>query len=524
MLEKYASAINKIRRIDDLKDELRALKGEDGKLSSSAMVYRKKNDWREKAGNDDAISRINERRTTVSKREALVKAEIKSLRNEVYDLLSECFAEAKSEEHRAKVREACIYASDGRYVISEVGKTPSSFGKCIIVGKRYTSDESKDGRVEKLVRGGIKNTSGRFLIFPEVVVYAYDKYKTEGEYVATYEKFSRGGKIVAETPIKEIKKIEDFTFDETSEEYPTANPGSYEAADSTEGYDYGASDEKTEYDYNAEPVTEKAAEEIREETEPQTSKPETKKTESAVAPTQKADDRTNETFEAVKEKFVNRSSLVALLLAVVWAGFFLWATLIGVDKNTFWETPLKFAVVYFGIAMVSAIAAKGKNEVFALFSLYGGALSAFCLAASRNPLVALPLPVAMFVGGLISTFISASAKNKSANADTVVLLEKVAFGVWAAFLARSLFGQIGFDLFYICSASAVGAIAILCAALLFKAKDPAAKRALKGYAIGAAAYALVVSFAFRVEICVIIAVVACALIAAVEVLFGNDDV
>lgn len=518
MLEKYASAINKIRRIDDLKDELRALKGEDGKLSSSAMVYRKKNDWREKAGNDDAISRINERRTTVSKREALVKAEIKSLRNEVYDLLSECFAEAKSEEHRAKVREACIYASDGRYVISEVGKTPSSFGKCIIVGKRYTSDESKDGRVEKLVRGGIKNTSGRFLIFPEVVVYAYDKYKTEGEYVATYEKFSRGGKIVAETPIKEIKKIEDFTFDETSEEYPTANPGSYEAADSTESYDYGASDEKTEYDYNAKPAMETT------DVKPDATEPETKKSEPIVAPTQKADDRTNETFETVKEKFVNRSSLVALLFAVVWAGFFLWATLIGVDKNTFWETPLKFAVVYFGIAMVSAIAAKGKNEVFALFSLYGGALSAFCLAASRNPLVALPLPVAMFVGGLISTFISASAKNKSANADTVVLLEKVAFGVWAAFLARSLFGQIGFDLFYVCSASAVGAIAILCAALLFKVKDPAAKRALKGYAIGAAAYALVVSFAFRVEICVIIAVVACALIAAVEVLFGNDDV
>lgn len=519
MLEKYALAINKIRRIDDLKDELRSLKGEDGKLSSSAMVYRKKNDWREKAGNDDAISRINERRTTVSKREALVKAEIKSLRNEVYDLLSECFAEAKSEEHRAKVREACIYASDGRYVISEVGKTPSSFGKCIIVGKRYTSDESKDGRVEKLVRGGIKNTSGRFLIFPEVVVYAYDKYKTEGEYVATYEKFSRGGKIVAETPIKEIKKIEDFTFDEPPEEYRTANSdGFYEEAEPTENYDYGASGEKTEYDYNAKPAMETT------DVKPDATEPETKKSEPIVAPTQKADDRTNETLEAVKEKFVNRSSLVALLFAVVWAGFFLWATLIGVDKETFWETPLKFAVVYFGIAMVSAIAAKGKNEVFALFSLYGGALSAFCLAASRNPLVALPLPVAMFVGGLISTFISASAKNKSANADTVVLLEKVAFGVWAAFLARSLFGQIGFDLFYVCSASAVGAIAILCAALLFKAKDPAAKRALKGYAIGAAAYALVVSFAFRVEICVIIAVVACALIAAVEVLFGNDDV
>lgn len=519
MLEKYALAINKIRRIDDLKDELRSLKGEDGKLSSSAMVYRKKNDWREKAGNDDAISRINERRTTVSKREALVKAEIKSLRNEVYDLLSECFAEAKSEEHRAKVREACIYASDGRYVISEVGKTPSSFGKCVIVGKRYTSDESKDGRVEKLVRGGVKNTSGRFLIFPEVVVYAYDKYKTEGEYVATYEKFSRGGKIVAETPIKEIKKIEDFTFDEPPEEYRTANSeGFYEEAEPTENYDYGASGEKTEYDYNAEPATETT------DVKPDATEPETKKSEPIVAPTQKADDRTNETLEAVKEKFVNRSSLVALLFAVVWAGFFLWATLIGVDKETFWETPVKFAVVYFGIVVASTIAAKGKNEVFALFSLYGGALSAFCLAASKNPLVALPLPVAMFVGGLISTFISATAKNKAANADTVALFEKVAFGVWAALLARSLFGQDGFGLFYACADSAVGAIAVSCAALLFKAKDPAAKRALKSYAIGAAAYALVAAFAFGAEICVIIAVGACALIAAVAVLSGNDDV
>lgn len=519
MLEKYALAINKIRRIDDLKDELRSLKGEDGKLSSSAMVYRKKNDWREKAGNDDAISRINERRTTVSKREALVKAEIKSLRNEVYDLLSECFAEAKSEEHRAKVREACIYASDGRYVISEVGKTPSSFGKCVIVGKRYTSDESKDGRVEKLVRGGVKNTSGRFLIFPEVVVYAYDKYKTEGEYVATYEKFSRGGKIVAETPIKEIKKIEDFTFDEPPEEYRTANSeGFYEEAEPTENYDYGASGEKTEYDYSAEPAMETT------DVKPDATEPETKKSEPIVAPTQKADDRTNETLEAVKEKFVNRSSLVALLFAVVWAGFFLWATLIGVDKETFRETPVKFAVVYFGIVVASTIAAKGKNEVFALFSLYGGALSAFCLAASKNPLVALPLPVAMFVGGLISTFISATAKNKAANADTVALLEKVAFGVWAALLARSLFGQDGFGLFYACADSAVGAIAVSCAVLLFKAKDPAAKRALKSYSIGAAAYALVAAFAFGAEICVIIAVGACALIAAVAVLFGNDDV
>ena len=83
MLEKYESAIDKIRRIDDLKDELKTLKGENGKISSSTAVYRKKNDWREKNQNDAAIKSLNERRYAVSKREALIRAEIKSLKAEV---------------------------------------------------------------------------------------------------------------------------------------------------------------------------------------------------------------------------------------------------------------------------------------------------------------------------------------------------------------------------------------------------------------------------------------------------------
>ena len=118
MLEKYESAIDKIRRIDDLKDELKTLKGENVKISSSTAVYRKKNDWREKNQNDAAIKSLNERRYAVSKREALIRAEIKSLKAEVYDILSECFAEAATEEHRAKIREACLYASDGVALIS----------------------------------------------------------------------------------------------------------------------------------------------------------------------------------------------------------------------------------------------------------------------------------------------------------------------------------------------------------------------------------------------------------------------
>lgn len=191
MLEKYESAIDKIRRIDCLKDELKSLKGEDGRLSSSASVYRKKNDWREKAENDAAITDINERRAVIGKREALVKAEIKSLRAEVYGILSECFAEAKSEEHRAKIREACLYASDGRMLVSQTGSSPSDFGKCKIIGKRVTRDESLDGKVEKVVRAGIRNTSGKFIILPEVVLYAYDAVQEEGEYSVVNELYPR---------------------------------------------------------------------------------------------------------------------------------------------------------------------------------------------------------------------------------------------------------------------------------------------------------------------------------------------
>lgn len=187
MLEKYESAIDKIRRIDCLKDELKSLRGDDGRLSSSASVYRKKNDWRDKAANDAAITDINERRSVIGKREALVKAEIKSLRAEVYGILSECFAEAKSEEHRAKIREACLYASDGRMLVSQTGSSPSDFGKCKIIGKRVTRDESLDGKVERVVRAGIRNASGKFIILPEVVLYSYDAVQEEGEYSVVNE-------------------------------------------------------------------------------------------------------------------------------------------------------------------------------------------------------------------------------------------------------------------------------------------------------------------------------------------------
>ena len=455
MLEKYESAIEKIRRIDDLKDELRALKGEDDKLSSSATVYRKKNDHRERAGNDGAITRINDRRATVSKREALVKAEIKSLRNEVYDILSECFAEAKSEEHRAKVREACIYASDGRYVISEVGKTPAGFTKCRIIGKRFTRSEENDGKVERIVRGGIKNTSGRFLILPEIVVYVYDKDRVEGEYVAVNEYYSRGGKSAKETTETDTDEIEKRIARENKES------------------------------------------------------------------------KGGEALESVKERFVNRSSLIALCFALVWAGFSFWAAMkgaAGIIGNDIIRFSVAYAAISLAVAFSSAMNGRENSDgdLFSLLSLYGGALSAFSLAVSKDPIAALPLPASMFVGGLITAVLPERRKNGEENAR-MKLVVRIALGVWLGLLIRAV-GQSDqdFAMFFNCALAAVGLFGCVCVLVLLKNKDPRNVNSLKAYLAATAVCVGVIALALKPVACVIMSVSALTF-AIFALMYGDGD-
>ena len=373
MLEKYESAIDKIRRIDDLKDELKSLKGEDGKLSSSAVVYRKKNDWREKNANDAAIKDINDRRYAISKREALIRAEIKSLRAEVYDILSECFAEALTEEHRAKIREACLYASDGAALISQAGRTPAAFGKCKIVGKRVTHDEKLGGKVEKLIRAGVRNTSGKFLILPEIVIYDYDETAVEGEYTAVIE--------------------------------------------------YYPSNKR-----NAEVYTPVKGEE----------------TESGNTQDVKKRSGGNDAMNVVRGKFVSRASLVALVAALLFFGFYLWATVSKIAVGSFKTKIARFAVAYFLISLFVTVASNAKKKIvvtdgtFPLFSLYAGALSAFTLVFSDIPTYSFALPLSMLLGGIIGLALIPSASGESRNPAAGVLLS-AAVGACLGFAVSGLY-------------------------------------------------------------------------------------
>lgn len=390
MLELYSSAIDKIRRIDVLKDELRALKGEDGKLSSSITVYRKKNDWREKDGNDGAISRINDRRAAVSKREALAKAEIKSLRAEVYDLLSVCFAGAKTEEHRAKIREACLYASGGAAMISQTGNVPSAFGKCKIVGCRATRDITLDGTVEKIVRAGVKNTSGRFIVLPEVVVYRFDENSAEGEYSVLNERYPEDSKP------REFKPVVDYV---------------------------------DEVEPSTEDIYPAPTEILRETSEPL---PKEEKPPKVIG----------------GGKFGGKKSLVALLIAAVWVGFYISAALLKVAAGEFGNEIWKYAVSYLAFSLVRTFAVlvshenRSDGDLFALFSFYGGALSAFALIWSASPEKSFALPLAMLLSGIISLTVNPAGGEKTKNSELSVA-SYVAAGVVLALAVYNIYISAG---------------------------------------------------------------------------------
>lgn len=458
MLKRYSSAIDKIRRIDVLKEELRVLKGEDGKLSSSAVVYRKKNDWREKEGNDGAIAKINDRRAAVSKREALIKAEIKSLRAEVYDLLSVCFVEAKTEEHRAKIREACLYASDGNAMISQTGYTPSAFGKCRIAGSRATRDPSLGGTVETVIRAGIKNKTGRFIVLPEIVVYKFDDSVAEGEYTVLNELYRCGDFE------RESKSVDDFVY--TPSEFTPVTEETTEIEDSASGFEVET------------PVLQETPLE----------RPVDKRSEKSFA------------VSSIKNKFGGLRSLAALAFALVWAGFYFAAALTGVAASAFGDKILVCAVAYLAYSVIRLCALRVSREkycddgVFALFSLYGGALSAFTLAWSYAPEKSFALPLAMFLSGIILLAASPSETGTHGN-DGLGLVSYLAAGVALALIIYSVYACAEYGVFpdvdelksarkiwalvALCGVAASGVAAAICA--YFKRELKSVKLSLCGF-------------------------------------------
>ena len=160
--------------------------------------------------------------------------------------------------------------------------------------------------------------------------------------------------------------------------------------------------------------------------------------------------------------------------------------------------------------------------MFSLFSLYGGALSAFSLAVSKDPIAALPLPASMFVGGLITAVLPERRKNGEENAR-MKLVVRIALGVWLGLLIRAV-GQSDqdFAMFFNCALAAVGLFGCVCVLVLLKNKDPRNVNSLKAYLAATAVCVGVIALALKPVACVIMSVSALTF-AIFALMYGDGD-
>ena len=109
----------------------------------------------------------------------------------------------------------------------------------------------------------------------------------------------------------------------------------------------------------------------------------------------------------------------------------------GIIGNDIIRFSVAYAAISLAVAFSSAMNGRENSDgdLFSLFSLYGGALSAFSLAVSKDPIAALPLPASMFVGGLITAVLPERRKNGEENAR-MKLVVRIALGVWLGMLMR----------------------------------------------------------------------------------------
>lgn len=182
MKEKFAKAVHKMKRKDFLDDFIREKSAEENRLTEEAAELRKKNGKKVGSDIDLRIFQINMRKAEIFKNIAKCKAEIKTLKTEILDLLTDCYALAEKPENKAKIESACYHAFEGKVKILSDKDAGGIMGDCKIVGAIITHDKKKRRTTAKLVKAGAKNSQGKLLQAPEIVVYDYDKKQEDGIY------------------------------------------------------------------------------------------------------------------------------------------------------------------------------------------------------------------------------------------------------------------------------------------------------------------------------------------------------
>lgn len=204
MKELFSQAIQKMKRKDFLDDVVREKTAEGNTLTQELSALRKKNGSRVGGELDLKIYQINARRSSLDKIISKCKTEIKALKKEILDILTDCYVKADAPELLAKVESAIYHTFEGKVKLLSDKDAGGVMGDCQIVGVIITHDKKKKFTTAKLVKAGAKNSQGVFLHRPQIVVYEYDKKQEEGIFRPETDDYKR--------KIKERKKSKTLTY------------------------------------------------------------------------------------------------------------------------------------------------------------------------------------------------------------------------------------------------------------------------------------------------------------------------
>ena len=143
MKELYGTAIQKMKRKDFLDDIIREKTVEESNITQEVAVLRKKNGRQTGTDYDLRIYQLNMKKASISKLITKCKVEIKNLKQEILDILVECYAKADLPENRQKVKSALNHAFGGKMELLTADDVGGIWGDCEIVGAVTTQDKKR---------------------------------------------------------------------------------------------------------------------------------------------------------------------------------------------------------------------------------------------------------------------------------------------------------------------------------------------------------------------------------------------
>lgn len=178
----FAETVKKMKRLDFLSDFVRRKTEEKNKISDEVAVFRKKNG---KIGNNEYdiyIFQSNAKISEIEKSIEKCKIEMKALKGVISSGLRECYAKTPDPDFIRRVELAYKHVFGEKNRLVTTSDAGGIFGDTKIVGAVVTHDKTKRCAVKECVRAGERNQAGRLTAKPEIIVWDFDKNKTEGEF------------------------------------------------------------------------------------------------------------------------------------------------------------------------------------------------------------------------------------------------------------------------------------------------------------------------------------------------------